>query len=73
MVTPPSHKDDAVIISNEEGKLIGLPFNRLIKLDDGIPYDVIAGTFFLCRAPWDSEDFESLSDTQIEVYSQMYA
>lgn len=72
MVTPPKHQDDAVIICNEEGKLTGLPFNRPICLEDGTPYDVIAGTFFLCRAPWDSEDFESLSDLQIEAYSRMY-
>ena len=73
MTTPPMHPDDAVIICNEEGKLCGLPYNRMLFLDNGIPYDVIAGTFFIVRAPWDSEDFESLTDEQIEFYSKMYA
>jgi len=73
LVTPPMHPDDAVIICNEEGKLLGLPFNRPLTLDNGIPYDMVAGTFFICRAPWESDGFESLTDEQIEFYSQMYA
>lgn len=72
MVAPPIHTDDAVLIVNEEGKLIGLPFNRLIRLADGTPLDVVAGTFLILRAPEDSEDFNSLTDKQIEIYSQMY-
>ncbi len=73
MTTPPMHGDDAVIICNEEGKILGLPFNRVLTLENGIPYDVIAGTFFIIRAPQDSDDFESLTDEQIESYSRMYA
>ena len=73
LTTPPMHPDDAVIICNEEGKINGLPFNRLLTLENGIPYDVIAGTFFICRAPWDSDGFESLTDKQIEFYRQLYA
>ena len=73
MIMPPSHKDDAVIICNEEGKINGLPFNRLLSFENGIPYDIVAGTFIIIRAPEDSEDFESLTDEQIEIYSRMYA
>lgn len=73
MVTPPTHPDDAVLIVNEEGKLLGLPFNRMLTLENGIPYDVIAGTCFVIRAPWDSDEFESLSDEQIQFYSALYA
>ena len=73
MTTPPMHTDDAVIICNEEGKIQGLPFNRMLTLENGIPYDIIAGTFFVIRAPEDSEDFASLTDEQIETYSKMYA
>ncbi|MBE5036178.1 DUF3846 domain-containing protein [Gallibacter intestinalis] len=73
MVTPPSHTDDAVIICNELGKCMGLQLNRCLRLANGHIYDVIAGTFFICRAPWDSEGFESLTDEQIEIYSKMYA
>lgn len=73
LTTPPMHPDDAVIICNEEGKINGLPYNRTLTLENGIPYDVIAGTFFIVRAPRDSDSFESLNENQIEFYSQMYA
>ena len=72
-VFPPSHKDDVCLIVNEEGKLYGLPWNRAIRLEDGTVYDIIAGTFLILRAPEDSEDFESLTDEQIDIYTQMYA
>lgn len=73
MVSPPNHQDDAVLICNEEGKFIGLEMNRVICLKDGTPYDIICGPFLICRAPADSEDFESLTDTQIKIYSKMYS
>lgn len=57
------------LICHEEGKLLNLPLNRaLYSPDSGDCYDVIAGTFFLCSAPPDSDQFESLSDEQISRY-----
>lgn len=73
LVFPPSHPDDVCLICNEEGKLRGLPLNRAIRLEDGTAYDIIAGTFLILRAPEESEDFESLTDEQIEIYSRIYA
>ncbi len=73
MVIPPIHSDDAVLICNEEGKLLNLKPNRPICLADGTPYDIICGTFLICRAPADSEDFEGLTDQQVEFYSEMYS
>ena len=73
MVCPPSHPDDACLICNEEGKFNGSMPNRPICLEDGTVYDIVFGTFFICRAPEDSEDFESLSDEQISYYSRLYA
>lgn len=52
--------DGLLLICNEEGKLIGLPLNRVM---DGEP---IAGNFFLCRS--DGEDFASVTDDDIEKY-----
>lgn len=72
MVCPPSHTDDAVILCNEEGKFNGSMPNRPICLEDGTPYDVIFGTFMICRAPADSEDFDELTEAQIETYAEMY-
>ena len=72
MVCPPNHIDDAVILCNEEGKFNGSMPNRPIRLEDGTPYDVIFGTFMICRAPADSEDFEELTESQIELYKELY-
>ena len=55
---------DAALIRNDEGKLLGLPLNRALRDEDGEIYDVIAGTFFICGAPADSENFTSLTDEQ---------
>ena len=55
---------DAALICNDEGKLLGLPLNRALRDEDGEIYDVIAGTFLICGAPADSENFTSLTDEQ---------
>ena len=61
----PFEDEELALICNEEGKLLGLPYNRALRDEDGRIYDVIAGTFFLCRAPADSESFESLTEGQL--------
>ena len=58
--------DTVALICNDEGKLLGLPWNRVVG------YDTIAGTFFLCDAPPDSENFESLTDMQVRRYKQIF-
>lgn len=73
VVSPPNHPDDAVLICNEEGKLLNLEMNRMICLEDGTPYDIICGPLIICRAPVDSDEFEGLTDSQIETYSKMYS
>ena len=72
MCSPPLHDDSAVIICNEEGKLLGLKPNAYLVNRDGDVYDVVCGDFFIVDAPLDSEDFKSLSDEQIEKYTNMY-
>ena len=64
---------ECALICNEEGKLNGLPLNRALKDEDGKIIDVIAGTFFVCGAPADSESFTSLTDEQIETYMKRFA
>ena len=67
-------EDPVALICNDEGKLIGLPQNRSLKHPEtGEVYDVVYGTFFVCSAPADSENFESLSDEQIEKYRKIFA
>ena len=62
----PFEDEELALICNEEGKLLGLPFNRALVDGDGRVYDVVVGPFFLCRAPRDGEDFEGLTEGQVE-------
>ena len=62
----PFEDEELALICNEEGKLLGLPFNRALRDEDGRIYDVVAGTFFLCRAPADSENFAELTEGQVK-------
>lgn len=64
---------DAALICNEEGKLLGLPLNRALRDEDGEIYDAIAGTFFICGAPADSENFTSLTDEQVNYWMERFA
>lgn len=54
--------DDVAIICNEEGKLMRLPPSRAITDEDGHVKDVIAGPFFICYAPLESERFLSMPE-----------
>ena len=66
-------EEAVALICNEEGKLLGLPLNRALHHPEtGEIYDIIAGTFFLCAAPPESEDFESLTEEQMERYMEYY-
>ena len=67
-------EDPVALICNDEGKLVGLPQNRPLKHSEtGEIYDIVCGPFFLCSAPPDSENFESLPDDLIEKYSKVFA
>ncbi len=64
---------NAALICNEEGKLLGLPLNRTLRDENGEIYDAIAGTFFICGAPPDSENFTSLKDEQVAYWLRRFA
>ncbi|MGM9618284.1 MAG: DUF3846 domain-containing protein [Oscillospiraceae bacterium] len=67
-------EEPVALICNDDGKCLGLPLNRALYLPEGRqPYDVVAGTFFLCGAPPDSEDFVSLTDEQVRRYRRLFA
>ena len=63
-------KEQVAIIANEEGKILGLPFNRPLSDERGVPYDIVCGTFFL--AGLGAEDFVSLTDEQLQRYKSLY-
>ena len=67
----PCEDDCCVIICDEEAKLKGKPYNRVLRDEDGDIYDVIAGTFLVVGL---SEDrFASLSPELIEKYRKILA
>lgn len=67
-------QEPVALICNEEGKLLHLPLNRCLRTENtGEIYDVIAGPFFLCAAPPDREEFESLSTEQFDRYTEHFA
>ena len=61
----PFDKEPLAIVCNEEGKLLGLPLNRMV-VQDHCPVDILCGTFFICRVDPEEEGFSSLTDEQIE-------
>ena len=58
--------DDLAMIVNDEGKLMRLPPSRAVFDEDGHVQHVIAGPFFICYAPVESETFLSLPDDLAE-------
>lgn len=64
-------EDPVALVCNEEGKLLGLPWNRALYDSDDNLYEIIAGTFFICGI--DSSDFCSLTDEQVETYRKRFA
>ena len=65
-------EEPVALICNEEGKLNGLPLNRALWDEDGNLYDIISGTFFLCTAPPNAENFQSLSEEQLLYYEERF-
>lgn len=64
--------DPVAIISNDEGKLMGLEPNRGLTYNNGELYDIIVGTFFICLARPDSEELEGLTDELASKYLKMF-
>lgn len=68
----PLYEDPEVcLVCNEEGKLLGLPYNRALKDMDGDIYDIVQGTFFLAQT--DEGEMISLSEEQIKTFTKIYS
>ena len=63
-------EDDVCIICNEEGKLMGLPPNRVLSDGDGHAYDVLCGPFIVAGLTLDN--FGSLTDKQMKTYMELF-
>lgn len=66
-------EEPVALICHDEGKLLGLPPNRALRDENGVLYDIVCGTFFLCAAPPDSDSFESLSEEQLARFQNHFA
>lgn len=69
------YEDDVALVCNDESKLRGLPPNRAIYLDDNGKkemVDIIAGKFFICYAPPESEKYLSLPDELAKKYEAQF-
>ena len=63
-------EDNVGIICNEEGKLISLEPNRVLRDEYGSAVDIIFGTFIVTGLT--EYDFGSLTDEQAEYYLEMF-
>ncbi len=59
------HDPNAVMVGNDEAKLLGMEGNRRF------PEGIVAGSFFICGD--NGEDFCSLTDEQCEKYVRQFA
>jgi len=62
--------EPVAVVLNAEGKFLDLPYNRPLMDENGLPYDIVCGTFFLAGVG--AEDFVSLTDDQIRRYKSLY-
>lgn len=60
------YEDPVAIVCHEEGKLLGLEYNRALRDEKGVVYDILCGPFFLCGLG--EEDFASLPEDLMEKY-----
>lgn len=58
------------LICNDEGKLQGLPYNRVLRDDAGEIYDAIAGNFFICACR--GENFTSLEKAEVKQFTELF-
>lgn len=65
-------EDDVVLLCNDEAKLFGAELNRALYDSEGEMYDIIAGTFFVCYAPADSDSYLSLPEDLIHKYANLF-
>ena len=66
-------EEPIALTCNDEGKFLNLPLNRALRDNAGCVYDIVAGTFFLCAAPTDKDNFASLTEEQVQTCLKRFA
>lgn len=64
------YRDACAVIVADEGKLMGMPFNRALRDEDGVIYDVLVGKFLIVGLG--EENFTSIPEELISKYSQIF-
>lgn len=64
------HEDLVGLVCNEEGKMEGLPLNRVIYSKNDEMFDIIAGTFLIVGLSEDN--FSELPDELAEKYTKLF-
>lgn len=64
------YAEPVALISNEEGKMIGLPLNRAIYDEQGGMQDIVAGTFIVCGLS--ETNFASLSPEHMAKFKEQF-
>ena len=62
--------DPVAIVCNEEGKMMGLEYNRALRDEKGVIYDILCGPFFVCGLG--EADFASLPESLMETYHKLF-
>ena len=63
-------EDYCCILCDDDGKAKGYPANRVLVDEDGNPYDILVGTFYICGLTRD--DFASIPDDLAEKYTEKF-
>ena len=64
------YEDPVAIVCHEEGKLLGLEYNRALRDETGAVYDILCGPFFVCGLG--EEDFADLPEDLMDKYWQLF-
>ena len=64
------YEDPVAIVCHEEGKLLGLEYNRALRDETGAVYDILCGPFFICGLG--EEDFADLPEDLMDKYWQLF-
>ena len=69
----PFEDEGIALVCNEEGKIYDLTPNRYLFNEYGEPVELIVGNFFICSAPFESENFEDIPEKLIEKYIKYFS
>lgn len=63
-------EDPVAIVCCDDGKLMGMEYNRALQGDAGEIYDILCGPFFVCGLG--AEDFTSLPEDLFQKYFRLF-